>query len=103
MDIPVLIVGETGTGKELLANFIHHHSDRVGPLVDVDCGAMPDDLIEALLFGHKRGAFTGAIADHQGLLEAADGGTLFLDEVGDMPQAVQTSLLRCSKNVRSHG
>lgn len=100
MDIPVLIVGETGTGKELLANFIHGHSERAGPLVDVDCGAIPSDLMEALLFGHARGAFTGAIRQAKGLLVAADGGTLLLDEMANLPLAGQAKLLRVLESGR---
>ncbi len=92
--LPILIVGETGTGKELIARYIHQASGRAGPLVDVDCGALPDDLIEALLFGHRRGAFTGALEHHEGIIENADGGTLFLDELGSLPLRGQAKLLR---------
>jgi DNA-binding NtrC family response regulator len=92
--LPILIVGETGTGKELIARYVHQASGRQGPLVDVDCGALPDDLMEALLFGHRRGAFTGAVDHHEGIIENADGGTLFLDELGSLPLRGQAKLLR---------
>lgn len=91
----VLIEGETGTGKELIARAIHYSSSRKDrPFIAANCAGLTDSLLGSQLFGHKRGAFTGAIEDHHGLFESADGGTLFLDEIGDIPSAVQTSLLR---------
>ncbi len=94
-DATVLIEGETGTGKELFAEEIHRHSPRKdGPFVVFDCGAVPDELIESALFGHVRGAFTGAVTDRRGAFEEADGGTLFLDEIGELSPAVQPALLR---------
>ena len=94
-DVPVLIEGETGSGKELLARYLHNKSPRRRkPLVAVNCGAVPDELLEAEFFGHARGAFTGAESARPGLLEAADGGTLFLDEVGELSSRGQGLLLR---------
>lgn len=91
----ILIRGESGTGKELVAKAIHQHSRRAdGPFVTVNSGSMPPDLLESNLFGHVKGAFTGAIANKKGLFEVADGGTLFLDEIGDMSPGLQTRLLR---------
>ena len=95
VDSTVLIDGETGTGKELVARAIHAASHRKGkPFVAVNCAGLTESLLSSQLFGHKRGAFTGAIEDHQGLFEAANGGTLLLDEIGDIPMTVQNQLLR---------
>lgn len=91
----VLITGETGTGKELIANVVHYNSDRAdGPLIKVNCSALPETLLETELFGHVKGAFTGAVRDYEGRFRAADGGTLFLDEVSEMSPRLQVKLLR---------
>ena len=91
----VLLLGESGTGKELVARAVHEASPRAAaPLVVVDCASLPETLFESELFGHERGAFTGATASHAGLVASASGGTLFLDEVGDIPLAIQVKLLR---------
>jgi len=94
-DTPVLVTGETGTGKELFARAVHDNSPRAGgPFVVVDCAALPETLVESTLFGHVRGAFTGATQEQPGLVAQADGGTLFLDEVGELPPSIQKSFLR---------
>ena len=94
-DANVLILGDSGTGKEVVARNLHYHSERKNePFVPVNCGAIPPDLLESELFGHEKGAFTGAITTRKGRFELANGGTLFLDEIGDMPLAMQVKLLR---------
>ena len=92
--LPFLLVGETGTGKELFAEHIHRVSGRQGPLVDVNCGALPREMVESLLFGHRRGAFTGASESVQGYIERSHEGTLYLDELGSLPPEGQVKLLR---------
>lgn len=94
-DVNVIILGESGTGKELVARAIHEASRRSdAPIIAVNCGAIPNELIESELFGHERGAFTGAVGTREGLVEAADGGTLFLDEIAELPLTAQAGLLR---------
>jgi len=94
-DATVLLQGESGTGKEVIARLVHDCSERAdGPFIPVNCGAIPADLLESELFGHEKGAFTGAVAARKGRFEMADGGTLFLDEIGDMPYDMQVKLLR---------
>jgi len=94
-DVTVFINGPTGTGKEVLAKFIHNHSERAdAPFVAVNCAAIPDNMLEAILFGHEKGAFTGASTANKGIFRAADGGTLLLDEISEMPMALQAKLLR---------
>jgi two-component system, NtrC family, response regulator PilR len=103
---PVHIAGESGTGKELVANLIHESSPRRdGPFIPVNCGAIPTELMESELFGHKRGSFTGAVNDKKGLIQSAEGGTLFLDEIADLPLHMQVKLLRViqEKKVRPIG
>ena len=91
----ILITGESGTGKELVAQAVHEKSDVAsGPFIPINCGAIPENLIESELFGHKKGAFTGAVADKQGMFAAASGGTIFLDEVGELPLSTQVNFLR---------
>ena len=93
-EIPILVEGESGSGKEVIARAIHVLSERKGAFVPVNCGALPENLVESELFGYKKGAFSGAQSDHEGLVRAADHGTLFLDEIGDLPASSQAALLR---------
>jgi two-component system response regulator PilR (NtrC family) len=103
---PVFISGESGSGKELVARLIHQQSSRSdNPFVAINCGAIPQELMESEFFGHKKGSFTGAVMDNKGFFQAADGGTLFLDEIGDLPQSLQVKLLRAiqEKKIRPVG
>ena len=103
LDSPILLQGETGVGKEIIVNAIHHLSNRKnGPFIEVNCGAIPETLIDSELFGHERGAFTGAIFQKRGCFERADGGTIFLDEVGELPLQAQVRLLRVLQNKSIH-
>jgi transcriptional regulator with GAF, ATPase, and Fis domain len=95
LDSPVLLLGETGTGKDVIANSIHYSSSRsTGPFVSVNCGAIPDTLIDSELFGHEKGAFTGALSQKRGRFERANKGTIFLDEIGELPLKAQVRLLK---------
>jgi transcriptional regulator with GAF, ATPase, and Fis domain len=95
LDTPVVLLGETGVGKEVIANTIHTSSPRSkGPLVKVNCGAIPDSLVDSELFGHEKGAFTGALSQKRGRFERANTGTVFLDEIGELPLPAQVQLLR---------
>ena len=99
----ILILGESGTGKELIARAIHYNSpEKDAPFVVINCGAIPENLLESELFGHKRGSFTGAVADKKGLFQMADGGTLFLDEIGELPLPMQVKLLRAIQTRSFH-
>ena len=102
-DLPILITGETGTGKDVIARLIHNHSrQKRGPFVPFNCSAIPRDLIESQLFGHRRGAFTGAFESSPGVIRSAEGGTLFLDEIGDLESALQPKLLRFMESGEVH-
>jgi two-component system NtrC family response regulator len=97
-NVSVMLLGASGTGKELLARGLHEASGRAGAFVAINCAAIPENLLESELFGHEKGAFTGAIKTTEGKIEQAHGGTLFLDEVGDIPFALQVKLLRFCRN-----
>lgn len=92
--VPVLVLGETGTGKEIVSELVHNASGRAGKLVKINCAAIPAELLDAELFGYKKGAFTGAVESYEGKIKLSDGGTLFLDEIGDLSEALQAKLLR---------
>jgi DNA-binding NtrC family response regulator len=98
--LPVLLQGETGSGKEVVARFLHERGRADRPLVTLNCAAIPDSLVESVLFGHEKGAFTGATRDQKGVFEAADGGTLLLDEIGELPLEAQAALLRVLETKR---
>src|SRR5438270_4255000 len=99
MDVSVIVTGETGTGKELVARALHDESPRrKGPFVVLDCGSIPENLIESELFGHEKGSFTGATTSREGAFERANGGTIFLDEIGELPLEMQPRLLRALEN-----
>src|SRR5206468_4996239 len=100
--LPILIIGPTGSGKDLVAREIHRQSLRPGKLTDVNCGALPREMAESLLFGHRRGAFTGAVEATTGYVSVADRGTLFLDELGSLPLEVQAKLLRVLETGEVH-
>ncbi len=98
---PVFITGESGTGKEVVANLVHRLSNRnEGPFIAINCGAIPTELMESELFGHKKGSFTGATQDKQGLIQSAHGGSLFLDEIAELPLSMQVKLLRAVQEKR---
>lgn len=100
-DVPVLLLGETGSGKEVFARLVHEESQRAGkPFLKVNCGAIPPELVDSYLFGHEKGAFTGALDRRKGWFETADGGTLLLDEIGELPPAAQVRLLRVLQDGR---
>ena len=101
-NVTILLTGATGTGKEIFARAIHESSPRKAhPFIAINCGAIPEQLLESELFGHEKGVFSGAISRHEGLFQAANGGTLFLDEIGDMPLALQVKLYVCFRTLRS--
>merc|ERR1712070_1060737 len=102
-DVTVFINGPTGTGKEVVANYIHDNSSRAEfPFVAVNCAAIPENMLEAILFGHEKGSFTGASTANKGIFRAADGGTLLLDEISEMPLSLQAKLLRACRSAKLH-